>query len=55
MIDVVVMSASRPKLVPYLMNSFDAQVHYAGEFNKIWHEDFVYPNESFKVMELVKD
>jgi len=34
-IDVMVMSASRPKLVPFLMNSFDKNVKCSKEFNKI--------------------
>ncbi|MFW6002726.1 MAG: hypothetical protein ACOCQD_05235 [archaeon] len=42
-IDVMVISASRPKLLPYLMNSFDKYIHFQGNIRKIIHEDFVFP------------
>lgn len=54
-IDVMVISSSRPKLLPYLMNSFDKYVHFQGKIRKIIHEDFVFPKWSKEVVEYAKE
>jgi len=51
--DVMVISASRPKLIPYLIDSCETYVHYSGEFNIIWHEDCVYPDKSKQVENII--
>jgi len=51
MLDIMVLSASRPKLIPYLIESVKEKVHYSYDFNVIWHEDFVYADKSKEVVE----
>jgi hypothetical protein len=42
-IDVMIISSSRPKLLPYLIDSFNKYIHFHGKFRFIIHEDFVFP------------
>jgi hypothetical protein len=46
MIDILIMGSSRPKLLPYCINSIREKVKYSGNFRWIYHEDFVYPEYS---------
>ncbi len=53
-LDVVIISASRPKLLPYLMESFKSKIHFNWSTRIMLHEDFVYPDESEKLIDWAK-
>lgn len=53
MIDILITGSSRPHLFPYFWKSFENMMHYRGEKRIIVHEDFVFPEESEKVVEWV--
>lgn len=54
-ITVTITGSSRPALLPYVWNSFKDMVHIRDDFNVIYHEDFVFPNESKKAIEYIKN
>lgn len=49
-IDLVITGSSRPQLFPFTWESFKKYVHFRGNLRVIFHEDFVFPKESEKVM-----
>lgn len=53
-IDTVIISASRPKLLPFVIDSFRKYMFYDKKIKLMLHEDFVYPEESKKVIEICK-
>lgn len=50
-LDVLIMSSSRPQLFPYCWESFKKYFHFEGKLNVYFHEDFVFPSKSKKVLE----
>lgn len=54
-IDAIIISASRPKLLPYLINSVNKYIFFHGNINLMLHEDFVFPEESKKVINYCKN
>lgn len=54
MIDVFVSSSSRPKLLPYCVESFKGLLFTKDKLNWILHEDFVYPKQSKLVLNYAK-
>lgn len=53
-LDVMIISASRPKLLPYVVDSIKKYIFFHGNINIYLHEDFVYPDESNKVLKYCK-
>lgn len=51
---VLIFGSSRPKLLPYFWKSLNEMCHYDGKMRYIFHEDFIYPKESEKVIEFLK-
>jgi hypothetical protein len=50
----LIFGSSRPQLLPYFWKSLHEMCHYNGPKRYIFHEDFVYPNESKKVIEFLE-
>lgn len=55
MLDIVITGSSRPQLFPKFWKSFNEMVTYRGKKRIIWHEDFVYSEESSAVVKYVRD
>jgi len=54
MIDIVITGSSRPQLYPFFWESFKKMMHYRGEKRIIVHEDFVFKDQSEKVVKWVQ-
>lgn len=50
-IDVLITGSSRPKLIPFCFQTFKDKIHFNGEMRIVYHEDFVFPKESEKVID----
>jgi hypothetical protein len=50
-VDLIITGSSRPQLFPFTWESFKKHVHFRGELRVIFHEDFVFPDQSRKVVE----
>jgi len=53
-IDMLITSSSRPQLFPYFWESFKKMIIFRGKLRVIVHEDFVFPEESRKVIEYLE-
>jgi hypothetical protein len=53
-IDLVITGSSRPQLFPFTWESFKRNVHFRGKIRVIFHEDFVFPKESEKVVKYLE-
>lgn len=54
-IDLVITGSSRPQLFKYTWKAFKKYVHFRGKLRVIYHEDFVFPKESCKVIEYLNE
>ena len=54
-IDVLITGSSRPQLFPYFWKSFKEKIHFDGKMNIYYHEDFVFPKESEKVLSYISN
>ena len=52
-LDVCIFGSSRPKLIPFMWESFNRMVIFRGKKRILWNEDFVFPNESKKSVEII--
>ena len=50
-IDLIITGSSRPQLFPFCWESFKKYVHFRGNMRVIFHEDFVFPDDSQKVLQ----
>lgn len=55
MLDIVITSSSRPQLFPQFWETFNKMIIYRGRKRVIVHEDFVFPEESIKVVEYLNE
>lgn len=49
--DVIITSSSRPELLKLTLDGMEKYIHFHGNFRFILNEDFVFPNESEKLVE----